>query len=99
MRPCSAETASVSSQVCVVGLNEHIAMRSFNPTTQTWEETLAVSAEHGRIDGLAFSPDGQMLVNGEGSGSRYIKSMHTWDGRTGCALPGFPGESHGPVFS
>lgn len=74
-------------------------MQALNPVTQFWEEALTIPPEHGRIDGLAFSPDGQILVNGEGSGSRYIKGMHAWDGRTGRALPGFPGEFHDPVFS
>jgi WD40 repeat protein len=78
---------------------KQLSMRAFNPLTQVWEEILGVPPEHGRIDGLAFSPDSQLLVNGEGSGSRYIKSMHAWDGRTGRALPGFPGASHGPIFS
>lgn len=78
---------------------EHRPIWVFNPVTQAWEEAPAIAPEHGRVDGLAFSPDGRILVNGEGSGSRYVNTMHAWHGRTGHALPGFPGEFHDPVFS
>jgi len=51
------------------------------------------------VHGLAFSPDGHLLVSGEAGGPWYTKGLPVWDMTTGQAAQTFPQKAHHPVFS
>jgi WD40 repeat protein len=53
----------------------------------------------GRVLGLAFSPDGRLLVCGDGGGEKDVTLMRVWDVSTGRAVAGFPRKEWMPVFS
>jgi WD40 repeat protein len=44
--------------------------------TQTWEPKAVFTGNKGRIESIAFSPDGKILANGGGGGDTSIK---LWD--------------------
>ena len=50
----------------------------FDHDTHTWKLLLTLSDNQGRIESLAFSPDGNTLVHGGGGGDT---SITMWDVR------------------
>ncbi len=61
------------------------------------EQEIGEQSQGERVDSLAFSPDGRLLVCGEGGGGKGL-FMRVWDMRTRQPAQGFPRKVWKPVF-
>lgn len=53
----------------------------------------------GRVAGLVFSPDGHLLVCGDGGGGRVEQLIRVWEMPSGQAVQRFPWYAFNPAFS